>query len=255
MGRLLPLVLALAACANASHDGDNPDGSRPIDVQIDSNGCPVQPCTILPQCGCIGLSACDLDAVAAAGTACRTIATQGHETASCDSLDDCDRGYVCLGNSAYASCKKYCMVDADCGTPRGRCALDIRSGGQVVPGIPPACSSNCDPMSLNPPECPSTFKCSLFSTTHNNMQMTISDCALAGGGAQGADCKSGTTGDDTRCAKGYSCTTTDNGTTFRCRRWCTQPGTTQSAQCGNQACIAFTTPLTLAGVSYGVCAP
>jgi len=255
MGRLLTFVLALSACANASTDDQHIDGPKPIDVQIDSNGCPVQPCTILPQCGCAGSSACDLDALIGAGTSCRAVNSPGRETASCNSLEDCDKGYVCLGNSVYASCKKYCMVDADCGTPRGRCALDIRSGGQVVAGIPPACSSNCDPTSTNPPECPSTFKCNLFTANHNNTQVQIADCSLAGPGTQGADCKAGTNGDDTRCAKSFSCTTTDGGTTFKCRRFCTNPGTTQSAQCSNQACIAFSPPIMLAGVSYGVCAP
>lgn len=258
MGRCASvLVLAVAACATASSGGGDgsTDGNRPIDAPIDGNGCSMQPCSILPQCGCIGLSACDINVTLGSGTACRTISTQGHETATCNSLDDCDKEYVCLGNSQYASCKKYCMADADCGSPRGKCAIHITSGGQVVPGIPPACSSNCDPMSTNPPECPSTFKCQLFTAMHNMMQVQIADCSLAGAGAQGANCKVGTTGDDTLCAKGFSCTTTDNGTTFKCRRYCTNPGTAQSAQCSNQACIAFTTPPMLAGVTYGVCAP
>src|SRR5678816_3168401 len=123
MGRLLPFVLALIACANASQD--DVDAPKPVDVLIDGNGCPVQPCTILPQCGCPGLSACDLDVLIGAGTSCRTISTQGRETDACDSLDDCDKGYVCLGPAGSGSCKKYCNADAECGTPRGRCAMDV----------------------------------------------------------------------------------------------------------------------------------
>src|SRR5262245_35428977 len=187
MGRsacVLALV-TVVACARASGEEGIVDSPRPIDAKIDGNGCPVQPCTILPQCGCIGTSACDLDPMAGAGTACRTIGTLGHETTACDSLDDCDKGYVCLGGTA-ASCKKYCMNDSECGTPRGRCALDISIGGQPVAGIPPACTSNCDPTSTNPPECPSKYKCVHYTATHNNMQVPAAVCVDAGMGGQGA---------------------------------------------------------------------
>lgn len=255
MVRFVPL-LVLVACATAGdqHGDARNDVGKPPDAMIDSNGCPIQPCTILPQCGCVGTSACDLDPTIGAGTACRSISTQGHETTACSKLDDCDKGYICAGNAQFSSCKKYCMADADCGTPRGRCAIDITSNGTPVAGIPPVCSSNCDPVSTNPPECPSNGKCNVTTTQHGGQTVTIASCALAGAGGQGFNCKVGTTGDDTLCAKSLACTTINGGTSFNCRKYCTNPGST--GQCGgSNVCIGFGSPLTLAGVTYGVCAP
>ena len=255
---LLIALVALAACAKAGGgdtDATASDTSRPIDALADGNGCTAQPCTILPQCGCGGATACDVDTSDNNGAACRSITAPGKETATCTGLDGCDRGYVCLGGAAYASCKKYCTGDADCGSPRGKCAITISSGGQPIPGIPTVCSSNCDPLNATQAECPTTYKCGLFRTTFMGASTDLTDCSPAGAGQQGADCKSGTLGNDALCAKTFSCTTTDAGATYRCRKFCTNPGVAASAQCANQACIAFTNPYTIAGVTYGVCAP
>lgn len=253
---LLIALAATAACAKATLSGGDAstDSSRPVDAMADGNGCAQQPCSIIPQCGCGGATACDLDVNDNNGTACRSLTTPGKEDAACNSLDDCDRGYVCLGGSSYASCKKYCTGDADCGSPRGKCVIDIASGGTPIPGIPPACSSNCDPTNTSPAECPATYKCGLFGATHMGTAYDIADCSPAGAGVQGTDCKVGTLGNDTLCAKGFLCTTTDGNATFKCRKICKGPSA-QNAACSNQACIAFTDPFTLAGDTYGVCAP
>jgi hypothetical protein len=253
----LPIALAAAACAKAGSSGSDaaPDTSRPIDATIDGNGCAQQPCSIIPQCGCGGQTACDVDTNDNNGTACRSVTSPGKETTACNGLDDCDKGYVCLGGSAYATCKKYCTADADCGSPRGKCVITIASGGTPIPGVPSVCSSNCDPTSTNPAECPSTYKCGLFSSTYMGTDYDIADCSPAGSGGQGFNCKAGSLGNDSLCAKGTLCTTTNGGTTYVCRKICTNPGVANSAQCSNQACIAFDPPYMIAGVSYGVCAP
>src|SRR5690606_12152439 len=136
-----------------------------------ANECPMQPCSILPQCGCVGVTACDVDVTDNMGTACSSVLQPGRETSTCIGLDRCDAGYVCLGGSGSASCKKYCAEDADCGCPRGRCAITVANGVTPITGIPSVCSSNCNPLPTGqPPECPPSYKCGLATTTHNNMQ-------------------------------------------------------------------------------------
>lgn len=250
---VLALVLAaVAACAHGAGSdkpGDAaPDTSKPADASIDGNGCSMQPCTILPQCGCTGASACDVDVSDSMGTACRSVLTPGTETSTCTSLDKCDKGYVCLGGATYATCKKYCVANADCGTPRGRCAIDISSGGMPIAGIPSACSSNCNPLSTSPPpECPASYKCGLFTATHNSMPVPITDCSPAGTGTQGASCGAAP-GNDSLCAPGYLCTTANNVT--QCRRICNKTANTGCT--GTQMCLGFTTPQTV-DIEYGVC--
>jgi len=255
------LVLVIA-CATAGRDASNGDGNvgdgKTADAkQIDANLCATLPCDILTQCGC-GSGACDIDGTDLMGTACRMITTPGHETSTCTGPSGCDKSYVCLGGATDASCHKYCTADADCGTPRGQCVIDIQSGGTPIAGIPSACSSNCDPANnAAPAVCPSTMKCSIFTATHLGTPHDISDCQVAGAGTQnlttgtGTSCKSGTNGDDTLCAANHLCTTFDSGTpvNFNCRRICTFPAT----QCGSRTCAHFSTPLMIGGTEYGVC--
>jgi len=251
---LFALVVAASACARATSGSPSDaveDTSSAVDAAIDSNGCSSQPCSILPQCGCNGANACDIDVSDNKGTSCRAINTPGTESSSCTMLYQCDKGFVCIGGSAAASCKKYCSADVDCGSPRGQCVIDITSGGTPLMGIPPVCSSNCEPTSTNSPECPSTMKCGLFTVTHNSTQLRIADCTPAGAGTQGASCASGATGADNLCAKGYLCSTVTSDTAFKCRRICQK----NASNCGAAQCLSFGTPFTIGTppVEYGIC--
>lgn len=264
MNRALVVGLCIViACATATREGNNGDATGNGDGAhtdapkfLDANNCATQPCDIPTQCGC-GSGACDIDGSDLVGTACRMIGVAGQETAACSGPTDCDKGYVCLGGAGDASCHKYCGSNADCGSPRGQCVIDIQSGGTNIPGIPPACSSNCDPAnSASPAVCPSAMKCSVFTATHGGSNYDIADCEKAGAGTQGTaagggtTCQSGSNGDDTLCAANMLCTTT-NGTTFNCRRICVRPG---GAQCStSQTCIAFNPALVIGGTEYGVC--
>jgi hypothetical protein len=260
MRRLVTVIVlaTLVACAKGSGqqtDAAPADTPKPIDAAPDSNNCAQQPCSILPQCGCSQTSACDVDLSDNAGTACRPVNVPGTETSTCNGPDKCDKTYVCLGGSTYATCKKYCTTDADCGTPRGRCAIDINSGGMPIPDIPTACSSNCNPLLTGtPPECPANYKCGLYTATHGGSPVRITDCSPAGAGAQGANCKSGTLGNDSLCASGYLCTTIDAGASFNCRRICNRSlGQSGNPGCvGTQQCIGFN-PAHTVDVEYGVC--
>lgn len=249
---VLALVLALGACARGAGTPVDSDVTPPqIDAAIDGNNCSVQPCSILPQCGCNGNTACDVDLEDSDGTACRPINANGVETNTCNGANDCDRGYVCL---PFGSCKKYCSGDADCSAPRGKCIYTLTSGGNPIPNVPQACSSNCNPVDTTAAGCPSTMKCTMFTATQNMMQIGIADCSPAGSGLQGSDCTAmDGTGVESNCAKGYQCVRITNETAFRCRRICNAPGTTTG--CGANNCIGFAPALTIADVSYGVCGP
>jgi hypothetical protein len=254
MRRVAVLTLVtLVACARGG--GTQADSGQVVvpDVAIDGNGCSVQPCSILPQCGCIGNTTCDVDAIEQDGTVCRPINVMGTEASTCNSPNECDRGFVCLGGVSFRSCKKYCTDDADCGTPRGNCIYTISTASGPIPDIPKVCSSNCDPTDTTAAGCPSNMKCTLTLGTENMVDTTIVDCTPAGTEVQGGNCTSGTSGVEARCAKGFQCTRFGTNPFF-CRKVCTEPGT-NSAQCGGQLCNGFQPALSVAGVTYGVCAP
>jgi hypothetical protein len=255
MRRVAVLALVtLTACAVLS-GGDSPKDASVDTFTLDGNGCSTQPCSILPQCGCTADETCDVDTGDDIGTTCRPITANGNEDDTCPSTNDCDRGYVCLGG-ANPSCKKYCSGNADCMAPRGVCIHQVTGDNGPIAGIPRACSSNCDPVDTTGAGCPSTMKCTLYTIPDNNDTPTnIVDCSPAGTGMQGDDCTAtnGSSGVESRCAKGYQCVKLTNESTFKCRRLCNAPGTTTG--CNGQMCLAFTPAYTLAGVSYGVCQP
>jgi hypothetical protein len=260
MGRMWLALgfVAVAACASAREDAiDGPIGDDdvvdappgPPDAAPDANMCPNQPCDILTECGCGAAQACDVDTSDLMGGACRAVTFPGHEIDTCTTLDDCDSGYVCIGGGGNSSCKKYCATNADCSPPRGQCVIDITDGTNPIPGVPPVCSSNCDPAGSPAGFCPTGWKCGLFTQTHLGTDFNIADCTVAGGGGQGGNCKVGATGDDSLCASNFLCTTIDAGTNFNCRRICTIGG----GQCGGLTCLQFNPPFTLGGTEYGVC--
>ena len=260
MYRGLAVALALViACATASRgvdDGTTGGGGsdapkKDAAGQMDANNCATQPCDIPSQCGC-GSGACDINGSDLMGTACRMITTSGHAGDECNGPDDCDKGYVCLGGSGDASCHKYCGTTADCTSPRGQCIIDITDGTNPIAGVPPACTSNCDPLNAATAGCSTGLRCSVFSTTHAGSAYNYTDCEKVGGGTQGTNCKVGTNGDDTLCDTDFFCTTVNGGTNFNCRKFCTlNPA---GGQCtGGLTCLAFNPVLTVVGVEYGVC--
>ncbi len=257
--------LLVTACAKAS--GEQPDSAPAAkdapDIVIDApdlidapagpdaaNGCATQPCDIIAQCGCPG-AACDIDGTDNMGTACRAVTTAGRETSTCTNPTRCDAGFVCLVGGNIGTCRKYCDADADCGTPRGKCVVDITDGaGTPLAGIPTTCSSNCDPTNVAAGGCPPNLKCGLFTTTHLGVTQNIAQCAPATAtGTQGVNCRVGTVGDDKLCAPDFLCTSVAAGAN-NCRRICNR---TLNTGCGALTCIAFNPALTLGGTEYGVC--
>jgi hypothetical protein len=263
-GALIAMAVMLVACAKADvnrdgggDDDDDTDATEPDPPDAgppDANNCPVQPCTILPPCGCespVSTRACDVDVGDLMGTACREIVTPGRETNACTGLDGCDAGYVCLGGGGHSACKKYCTSTADCSPPRGQCVIQITDGTNPIPGLPAVCSSNCDPVNTAGGGCPSGWKCNFFTQPFMGMNYNIADCSFAGAGGQGANCTGAGTGDDTLCAANFSCTTINGGASFQCRRICNRSA--GGPQCGGLTCLAFNPAFVLAGTEYGVC--
>jgi len=257
---LLGIVAAVAGCASARHNGDidASGGDDVIDAVIttgpdappDANNCASQPCDVATQCGCALDHSCDVDTSDLMGGACRPITSPGHETDTCTSLEECDRGYVCIGGATASSCKKYCTSNADCGSPRGQCVIDVSDGTTPIPGIPPVCSSNCDPASPTLTGCPATgWKCGIFNATHMGTDYNIADCAVAGAGVQGSVCTGSGNGNDALCAQNFLCTTVTGAAPYNCRRICTVGG----GQCGGLTCLTFATPVIIGGTEYGVC--
>jgi len=249
-------LVAVVACAKAQHgsvDGSANDARPVADAsQPDANTCATQPCDIPTQCGCSAVQACDIDVSDLMGTACRPIDATGHETDSCVGITSCDRGYVCLGGGGNSACKKYCESSADCAAPRGQCVIDITDGTNPIAGLPSVCSSNCDPTNTAAGGCPTGWKCSMYTQTHQAVDYNIADCTIAGAGAQGANCKVGANGDDSLCAANFLCTTINAGANFNCRRMCNR--TAGGPQCtGGQTCLGFNPAFNLAGTEYGVC--
>jgi hypothetical protein len=248
--RLLASIACLMiACATAARENpatsDGPASDGPEDPPPDSNNCAVQPCTILPQCGCPADDACDIDDDNDGG-ACRNVsATAQQEGGACSTISGCVAGTVCLGAGI---CRKYCDDNTDCGQPRGQCLITITDGTNPIPNVPKTCSSNCDPTNVAAGGCPANKKCSLFTINANNVVNNIVDCDVAGAGLQGADCKVGADGDDALCGKDHTCVTSDGGTTFTCRRMCVV-----GTACTVGTCTAFGTPFIVGGINYGVC--
>jgi hypothetical protein len=254
-------ALADAATDAARDAGDSPDdddGSTTTETpdaaigETDGGGradaapgC--SPCELVSQCGCDPSSqACDLGGASPAQgtTVCRPVLIEGRELDTCHDSTGCAAGYVCLGSQAAASCKRYCQDDDACDGGGGVCVIEVTASGAPIPGVK-VCSPSCDPFTSQ--GCPSGWGCGPFSDPQELRNFTW--CQLAGTGGQNAACS-----DDGQCQEGFTCVQV--GSTARCKRYCDKgdgvPGCT-----GNLTCVALVdavgAPLTIAGVTYGVC--
>jgi hypothetical protein len=261
------LLLIVAACATAGESPDGGDGDSSISVQPDADPnapdadpnapdanpaggidastgtCPTSPCDLVEQCGCAAPQVCDLanDPIAD-GNACRDVLTPGTEGDLCGGVTDCAGGYVCIGPVGQRSCRKWCNDSTDCGQPRGKCLIQITAGGEDIPGAI-TCSSNCDPTSTAPTECPSTWGCYIYlvdpDPNVSGDEETIADCEPSGASIAGGTCA-----DYGDCEEGHLCL----GTT--CRRMCDRA----APNCpGGQVCNQFNPPALMGGIEYGFC--
>ncbi len=267
--RILPFaLLVFAACATSAGGGNNtgddapdadpnapdadpnapdadpnaPDADPTAPDANPSSSCPTSPCDLHEQCGCNSTQACDIDFNDLMGTACRGIATPGDDNDTCTANNQCDAGYVCLGDASGRSCKEYCDAASDCDAPRGQCVIQLNDGTNDIPGAV-VCSSNCDPAVTTNASCPSTWACDLFTATFETVDHDIADCRPVGTAVQGQTCSA-----TVACAAGFTCVNTGS---LVCARICKRPAGTECT--GGTTCQDFTPVLTVGGQDYGVC--
>lgn len=218
--------------ADASTDG------RGLDA---SNGCAVQPCSILPQCGCTDPAAPACDLGSGSANECRNATSTGVEGTACPAVTSCAAGYTCVGGGNNFDCEKYCASNSDCMGPRGQCVVQLTDGTNPIAGAV-VCSSNCDPSTATNSLCPANWTCDLFTATYMNVDHAIADCRLAGSAGNNVACST-----TVACAAGYSCVNTGSNV---CKKLCNK---TANTGCSTGACTSFTTPVTIGGTEYGVC--
>jgi hypothetical protein len=257
-------VCALTACATSSPSGgidgssvgDDDDGGNngdpdadptapdadPTTPPPDANSCATQPCDLVPQCGCPANQACDIDFTDLNGTACRGIASTGDENDTCTAINQCDAGYVCVGDSSGRTCERYCETNADCTAPRGLCAIQLIDQQQMPIAGATICSSNCDPVAASNPLCPTGWGCDLFTAG----TAEIVDCRVNGTATQGQACSA-----TVHCAANFTCV--NDSTSDVCGRICRRPAGTECSASPGTTCLGFTDAFVVGGQEYGVC--
>ena len=204
--------------------------------------CSESPCRLVsPQCGCGMGQGCYLSG------ATRTCAAAGATAvgAGCTTASDCTPGSGCLNVSrdptrAVNMCLAHCDTDTDC-PAGGVCGSITDSAGAVIP-MTGACSLNCNLMTGG--GCLAGSRCAAFGGTPTTPTWHTNCTGPIGTGGSGAACT-----DVSGCQPGLSCVG------MRCLRWCTNPGVlgTAGGCLASQACFGFTSPITISGVTYGVC--
>ncbi len=228
-------------CGDGECNGTETEATCPADCSV---ACSDPVCDLYPQCGCTGGQNCTLDAnndndCINAGT------TQAGGT--CTASTDCVVGAMCLARDNAATvgqCLAFCddATQANCTGTTSYC-YELVDGSSVPIAGAAICTMTCLPE--NPTVgCPAGFSCSVYS--HPSTTDSFTDChADVGTGTLGAACDA-TAGP--YCAAGYGCF--GDGTSSSCYQWCTASSSCSSGTCDTGA---FTDPLFLNGVSYGIC--
>jgi hypothetical protein len=224
-------------------DPNAPDADPGAPDAEPSSSCATSPCDLIDQCGCAGGQACDVDFTDLMGTACRGVATPGDQNDTCAAINQCGAGFACVG---AGSCEQYCDADADCGTPRGKCVIqlvDNQTPAQPIAGAV-VCSSNCDPAAATNATCPTAWTCDMFTATFNAVDHDIADCRAAGTRTQGQSCSAAMT-----CVAQHTCV--NSGGSPVCGKICKRPAGTECT--GGTTCFGYTEPLMIGTQEYGVC--
>lgn len=133
------------------------------------------------------------------------------------SHDDCSAGYLCVGSTTNATCKRYCSVDSACrtspGGPNGACQIILVTGTTTIVGVT-LCSIHCDPLSpyLSGCNTDQACRCSAAETG-----VWFSDCREYG---TGTACIAGTADD---CPRGEGCFDA-GGPSSECLTYCSTSG-------------------------------
>ncbi len=198
-------------------------GDTPVDIVADDvAGDLPTTCTVVDlvnQTMCGAGRKCTFVAIDASGNPipiCDTAGPQGWNQA-CGAggvSDNCQAGYICLGDGSTNVCRRYCSSDSTCtsypGGPNAACEIGINHGGTTVIGVT-TCSFHCDPLYQT--------GCNAGQSCRANFPgdyTFFSDCGTAGSGTA---CMAGT-GQD--CPVGQDCFNINDGygTCNACLRYC-----------------------------------
>lgn len=157
------------------------------------------PCQVVPaQCGCSGGDICGLDGDGQLECRAPPSPPNGN-LESCDGVDDCDAGLVCVNRGGVPMCVPLCLDDSHC--PSGRCARDVRDLMGRITGYR-ACTTPCSPVAGDD-TCPSGTRCVLTVYDDIAPPTTAAGCeGPIGTGVEGASCST-----YEQCADGFACIT------------------------------------------------
>jgi len=189
--------------------GPAPDFGPPVDMGGGgtdmgpvSSMCPAGDCDLVSNDGCEAGEGCYFAAAAAGEDPAPLCAPAGSlaEGASCSNANDCQEGFICLGDPGV--CRRICCgdSDADCDpTATGQlCLINIVDDAGDPTGVG-ACQlpDDCDPVAQT--GCEGSEAC--FPSGEGAFS-----CTDPGPGTQGSDCSS------EQCAAGFLCIDQDGGT-------------------------------------------
>lgn len=215
----------------------------PVDTGGDTGPCSETPCGLKPNCGCPAGQKCSLD-----DTASRACVQAGTGSTGSTCMDDaeCAAGYLCLATNpdgTMGACFPYCNADTDC-TGNGSICVELATADGPIPNAA-VCTYACDLVTNS--GCPTGHGCDLYGMDRDedgNIDVDFTDCnSMVGAGTQGAYCT-----DESGCAPGYSCYTTE----LICLGYCFDPGGISSCPSSTE-CIGFETPAYIGGREVGVC--
>jgi hypothetical protein len=162
----------------------------PVQTQCNSG----YKCTLGTTTSCAPTGLCDLPGPQGENDIC---------TGSGDS-DNCQAGFICLGDGVEERCREFCSTDSDCLGANAGCLITISTGScsTGLTGVK-VCSHNCDYFYQT--GCQSGQACRALVPIA--AFQVYSDCTAAGTGTQDASCPNGSTD----CAPGYDCFDVDDG--------------------------------------------
>ncbi len=162
----------------------------PVQTQCNSG----YKCTLGTTTSCAPTGLCDLPGPQGENQIC---------TGSGES-DNCQRGFICLGDGVEDRCREFCSTDSDCAGTNAGCLISISTAScpTGLTGVK-VCSHDCDYFYQS--GCQSGQACRVIIPPA--AFQVYSDCTAAGSGTQDSSCPNGATD----CAAGYDCFDVDDG--------------------------------------------